>query len=92
MSVDTGSGEIDVELPGLTEIVREHGEYHARLGQGHGKLKIETSSGDVKLRQSPDAPPTPPAMPELGALPHQRSEPSVPKAPKAPKPPKSPKS
>ena len=88
LSVDTGSGEIDVELPGLSEIVREHGEYHARLGQGHGKLKIETSSGDVKMRQSPGAPPAPSAA---ATPPDSVAAGAVPRAPKVPKPPKPPK-
>ena len=87
LRVDTGSGEIDVELPGLADITREHGEYRARLGQGQGKVKIETSSGDVKMRQLPGAPLPPaalaaPAKPEVNATPH------APKAPKPPKPPK----
>lgn len=94
LRVDTGSGEITVDLPGLADIVSNHGEYQARLGQGRGKMKIETSSGDVKLRQmagAPAPPAMPSAVPEPGALPHPSSEASVPHAPKAPKPPKLPK-
>lgn len=52
VDLDTGSGEID--LGGLTLQVRriEHDHVTGTMGDGKGRLSVETGSGDVRLQKS----------------------------------------
>lgn len=49
ISAETGSGGIDTDLP-LKVIVRKRGELSGTIGDGNGSIRIETGSGDVKIR------------------------------------------
>jgi DUF4097 and DUF4098 domain-containing protein YvlB len=51
VDIDTGSGEID--LGGLTLQVRRlaHDHVTGTLGDGKGRLSVETGSGDVHLQK-----------------------------------------
>jgi hypothetical protein len=51
VDLDTGSGDID--LGGLTLQVRriEHDHVTGTLGDGHGRLSVETGSGNVRLQK-----------------------------------------
>ena len=51
VDLDTGSGDID--LGGLTLQVRriEHDHVTGTLGDGKGRLSVETGSGDVRLQK-----------------------------------------
>jgi lia operon protein LiaG len=50
--LDTGSGEID--LGGISVTVRKLAEDHieGRIGDGKGRLHVETGSGDVRLKKA----------------------------------------
>jgi DUF4097 and DUF4098 domain-containing protein YvlB len=48
LEVDTGSGGIDSEVP-LTLIHKDHGELRARIGDGRGRVVIDTGSGGVRI-------------------------------------------
>lgn len=50
--LDTGSGEID--LGGISVTVRKLAEDHieGRIGDGKGRLHVETGSGDVRLKRA----------------------------------------
>jgi hypothetical protein len=49
--LDTGSGDIDLGGNAVTvhRIQRDHIE--GRMGDGKGRLRVETGSGDVALRK-----------------------------------------
>jgi DUF4097 and DUF4098 domain-containing protein YvlB len=51
VDLDTGSGDID--LGGLTLQVRriEHDHVTGTLGDGKGRLSVETGSGNVRLQK-----------------------------------------
>lgn len=51
LSVETGSGGIETNLT-LETSVRKHDELVGRIGDGKGKLTIETGSGTVSIRQA----------------------------------------
>ena len=51
LSIETGSGGIETNLTMETS-VRKHGELVGRIGDGHGRIAIETGSGTVSLRQA----------------------------------------
>ncbi|MGH7681794.1 MAG: DUF4097 family beta strand repeat-containing protein, partial [Candidatus Eiseniibacteriota bacterium] len=51
LSVETGSGGIETNLTMETS-VRKHDELVGRIGDGKGKLTIETGSGTVSIRQA----------------------------------------
>jgi len=46
--LDTGSGGIDVDLP-LTQVRRDGGEMSAQLGDGRGRITIDTGSGGIRI-------------------------------------------
>ena len=50
--LDTGSGDID--LGGISVTVRKIAEDHVegRIGNGTGRLHVETGSGDVRLKKA----------------------------------------
>lgn len=48
LSVDTGSGDLDVELP-LTITRRSRTSLVGTVGDGKGRVRIDTGSGDVRL-------------------------------------------
>jgi DUF4097 and DUF4098 domain-containing protein YvlB len=48
--VRTGSGNIDVGIPSVSEESSGRHEYHGRIGDGKARVEIETASGGVSLR------------------------------------------
>lgn len=51
MEIDTGSGGIDVDLPArVTRSRRNH--FSGQLGDGRGRIEIDTGSGSVRIRGS----------------------------------------
>ena len=48
LSLETGSGGMDVDLP-LTSMRRDHGELRGQLGDGRGRIVIETGSGGIHI-------------------------------------------
>ncbi len=48
LSLETGSGGLDVDVP-LTTLHRDHGELHGRMGDGRGRIVIETGSGGIHI-------------------------------------------
>lgn len=50
ISIDTGSGDIAVDRDGLTLQRRERDAMVLRAGEGRGRLRIDTGSGDVRIR------------------------------------------
>lgn len=51
LAIDTGSGGIDVDLP-VTDRRAHRGEFRGRVGDGNGRVRIETGSGGVRIRGS----------------------------------------
>ncbi len=51
LDIDSGSGGIDSELP-ISVTHRERDRLTGRLGDGRGRIAIETGSGGVRLRKS----------------------------------------
>lgn len=49
LAIDTGSGGIDVDLP-VTDRRARRGEFSGRVGDGDGRVNIETGSGGVRIR------------------------------------------
>lgn len=49
LTVDTGSGRIEADVP-MDVIERERDELRARIGEGRGRIVIDTGSGNVVLR------------------------------------------
>ena len=50
LSLETGSGEFQVDFP-VQLIRKEEGKLLAKLGDGQGRIDIETGSGDVTLKR-----------------------------------------
>lgn len=50
LSVESGSGGIDSELP-IADSRREQGQLTGRIGDGRARIVIETGSGSVRLRR-----------------------------------------
>jgi Toastrack DUF4097 len=50
ISIDTGSGDITVDRDGLTFQRRERDAMVLRAGEGRGRMRIDTGSGDVRIR------------------------------------------
>jgi hypothetical protein len=48
IDVETGSGGISSEIA-MQSITRRHGELHGRIGDGQGRIVIDTGSGGVRL-------------------------------------------
>ncbi len=51
LSIETGSGGIETNLT-LETSVRKHDELQGRIGDGRGRIAIETGSGTVSIRQA----------------------------------------
>jgi DUF4097 and DUF4098 domain-containing protein YvlB len=51
LSIETGSGGIETNLTMETS-VRKHDELVGRIGDGRGRIAIETGSGTVRIRQA----------------------------------------
>jgi hypothetical protein len=49
VTLDTGSGGIDVDVP-FDLIDRRKSFMHARMGDGHGTLQVNTGSGSIAIR------------------------------------------
>jgi len=49
ISAETGSGGIDTDLP-LKVTVRKRNELSGTIGDGNGSIRIETGSGDVRIK------------------------------------------
>ncbi len=52
VELDTGSGRIDVDVPGQVATTVRRDYYRGRVGDGRGRVTIDTGSGRVALRQS----------------------------------------
>jgi hypothetical protein len=50
VEIETGSGGIDLEFPVTVSRV-ERDAVHGTIGEGGGRLKVETGSGDVRIRK-----------------------------------------
>jgi DUF4097 and DUF4098 domain-containing protein YvlB len=50
ISIDTGSGDIDVTRQNVVMERRAHDAMVLRVGDGRGRIRIDTGSGDVTLR------------------------------------------
>jgi lia operon protein LiaG len=50
LDIDTGSGGIDVDLP-VTNQRASRGSFTGRVGDGNGRVEIETGSGGVRIRR-----------------------------------------
>lgn len=50
LDIDTGSGGITVDLP-VTDRRSSRGSYTGRVGDGNGRVQIQTGSGGVRLRR-----------------------------------------
>ncbi|MGH7614247.1 MAG: hypothetical protein ACREMW_09455, partial [Gemmatimonadales bacterium] len=50
--LDTGSGEIDLGSIPVTVRRIEENHVEGRIGDGRGRLQIETGSGGVRLRKA----------------------------------------
>ena len=48
--VDVGSGGISVDLP-ITYIRRSRSFVQGVIGEGYGRIRIDTGSGSVRIRQ-----------------------------------------
>lgn len=48
LSLETGSGGLAVDLP-LRTLHRDHGELHGQMGDGRGRIVIETGSGGIHI-------------------------------------------
>ncbi len=48
LSLETGSGSIDTDVP-LTSVHRDRGELHGQMGDGHGRIVIETGAGGIRF-------------------------------------------
>jgi len=49
--VDTGSGGIDVDFPVEVRTMRRN-YFRGRVGDGSGRILIDTGSGGIRLRHS----------------------------------------
>lgn len=52
LEVDTGSGDLDVELP-LTVTRRSRTSLVGTIGDGKGRVRVDTGSGDVRILRAP---------------------------------------
>jgi hypothetical protein len=50
LSLETGSGDFQVDFP-VQLIRKEEGKLIAKMGDGQGRIDIETGSGDVRLKR-----------------------------------------
>jgi hypothetical protein len=50
VDLETSSGDIRTEFP-VTMTSREHDELHGTIGDGQGRLHVETGSGDIILKK-----------------------------------------
>lgn len=50
ISIDTGSGDLDVQRQGVTMQRRQSDSTVLQVGDGRGRIRIDTGSGDVTLR------------------------------------------
>ena len=48
LHVATGSGSIDTDVP-LTAVHRDHGELRGQMGDGRGRIVIETGAGGIRF-------------------------------------------
>jgi lia operon protein LiaG len=51
LTAETGSGGVDFDFP-VTLLKREHGYMRARIGDGQGRITIDSGSGEVRVRRS----------------------------------------
>lgn len=49
LSLETGSGDMDVDLP-LSHLRRDDGAMRAQMGDGEGRIVIETGSGGIRIQ------------------------------------------
>jgi len=49
--IEVGSGEIDIDVPHeiMGKVSRDH--YRCKIGDGQGRIHIDTGSGGVRLKQ-----------------------------------------
>jgi len=48
IALETGSGGLDVDMP-VTMLHREQGELRAQIGDGRGRIDVETGSGGIRI-------------------------------------------
>ena len=48
LALEAGSGGLDVDLP-MTNVRRDHGELHGQIGDGKGRIVIETGAGGIHI-------------------------------------------
>jgi lia operon protein LiaG len=48
ISLETGSGELDLDVP-LQLVHRDQGELSGKIGDGRGRMRLETGSGSIRL-------------------------------------------
>jgi DUF4097 and DUF4098 domain-containing protein YvlB len=51
LTAETGSGGVDFDFP-VTLLKRDHGFLRARIGDGQGRIAIESGSGEIRVRRS----------------------------------------
>jgi hypothetical protein len=49
LEIDTGSGGIKVDMPNMSDVHQDDGEFSATLGKGTGRARIETGSGGARV-------------------------------------------
>lgn len=49
LEIDTGSGGIKVDMPNMTDVHQDDGEFSATLGKGTGRADISTGSGGARI-------------------------------------------
>jgi DUF4097 and DUF4098 domain-containing protein YvlB len=49
LEIDTGSGGIRVDMPNMSDVRKDDGEFSATLGKGTGRATIETGSGGARV-------------------------------------------
>jgi len=51
ITVETGSGSINVDLPGLTTTSSRRNSFRGTVGDGRAQVNIDTGSGSVTIRE-----------------------------------------
>jgi hypothetical protein len=50
VDLDAGSGGVETDYP-MTVVSKDHGSLQGRIGDGRGRIKVDTGSGRVRLLQ-----------------------------------------
>jgi DUF4097 and DUF4098 domain-containing protein YvlB len=49
ITIETGSGSINVDLPGLTTLSSRRSYFRGEVGDGDARVNIDTGSGSVRI-------------------------------------------